>query len=362
MSHTRNCGKTGSSTNCVRSIRASGRNCGRGSTRWPELHPDSRYIHLGADETWHLATCPQCRERAERDPRGKLGVYLDHVAPLCRYALGKGLRPLIWGDMFLRENRSDLLAELPDGTIPVDWQYDAAPPYPHTAELLRSGRPFMGASGVAVGWWEHCFRIQNEPTSRLRNVVGWNRFGREHGLGVIHTTWGRAGSLWNIYSPWNGALPVFLAAGDPDRWEKHPWRTFFEDLEPVMWRDTVAELKAAADRALALLATNELERSCLEWWHLALCYQALEKHLRIAITTRQTLDRVKNFVGQDPECYRQNVSDPMTETGCELDAWEVRARAFWRRQQWSDEEEYFATHSGMLRAGVDVQDNRKTVQ
>ena len=59
------------------------------------LHPDSPYICLGGDETWHLASCERCAEKAAGDPRGKQGVYLDHIGAVCDHAAAHGVRPML---------------------------------------------------------------------------------------------------------------------------------------------------------------------------------------------------------------------------------------------------------------------------
>ena len=311
-----------------------------------ELHPGIRFLHLGADETWNLGTCGKCRKH---DP---MKLYQEHVSELCRHALEKGCRPLIWADMFWNEKRLDLVPQLPEGTIPVDWQYNGIPPYESTEKLMQCGREIMGASGAMIGWWEHCFQVQSEPSSRIRNVTGWYKWAAEHGTGVIHTTWTRGASLWNIYGPWHGAYPAFVAGGDPARWESHPWRTFMEELSDIMLRNQVPELQKAAEELPTLPAASPLEKEVLRWLNLAVRYQALQQEFLIHRATRRTLTRVSDFVGRDDGMFRKNCVEPFRTLLPKADEWEKEARSFWQDNGLSDAEEFMATHIQLLREDI----------
>lgn len=308
-----------------------------------EIHPGSRFIHLGADETLYIGSCEKCRTR------NKMDLYLEHISSLCRYALSKGLRPLIWADMFLREGATELAAALPEGTVLVDWQYDGEPPYDSTRKLMQCGREVMGASGVMVGWLEHCCHVQSIPEKRFRNVVGWDNWAEKHQIGMIHTTWTRASSFWNIYGPWIGALPVFVAAGNPERWKAHPWHEFMNGLTGIMERDQPGELRKSASEVLELPVRNAFETECRRWWNLALRYQSLQKQFLIDSHTRKCLDRVVKYVGRDDVMYNQNAVAPFVKLKSELDQWESEARRFWHDNELSNEEEFFDSHSGILK-------------
>ena len=57
----------------------------------------SRFIHVGADETYFLGTCPRCRRIADR--KGRIGLYIDYVSKICDQVAARGRVPLIWDDM-----------------------------------------------------------------------------------------------------------------------------------------------------------------------------------------------------------------------------------------------------------------------
>ncbi len=61
-----------------------------------ELHADSRFFHIGADETFHLGQCDRCREFAEK--HGKSKLFVDYVNKVGAFIKSKGKIPILWYD------------------------------------------------------------------------------------------------------------------------------------------------------------------------------------------------------------------------------------------------------------------------
>ncbi len=217
-----------------------------------EAHPDSRYFHLGADETWALGQCPKCAEYAARESR--FSLYVNYVREACRFVSGMGKRPIIWDDMVWREDRPELIREIPEDVILCDWFYhtysekervfpfadamwisrqwleqepglavwrarplEDLPPagqafarrywdrgewplwgdsLPYLNYYKEIGREAVGGSAVKGASGFASFIPHNDE--RYRNVAFWARAAREKGiLGVFNTAWSR----------YNGALP-----------------------------------------------------------------------------------------------------------------------------------------------------------
>ncbi len=306
------------------------------------LHPGIQYIHLGADETFYMGSCEKCRTHE------KMELYIEHVSKLCRYVLSKKIKPLIWADMFWRESRSDLAARLPEGTILVEWQYVGAPPYGTLTALEHCGHELMGASGVMVGWWEQCYLVQGIPSDRLTNVIGWNSWTEGKHMGMIHTTWTRASSMWNLYGPWIGYLPVFIAGGNPAAWEKHPWHDFMVEVSEIMRRDQFVELNKAAERVLEFPACGEFEKESRRWWNLALRYQAIQKEFKIHRETRSILEKTVPFVGKDNTMFEKHAVEPFGRMGELVLQWEKEVRSFWHDNELSDEEEFISSRCNSI--------------
>ncbi|MHB0877574.1 MAG: glycoside hydrolase family 20 zincin-like fold domain-containing protein [Anaerolineae bacterium] len=215
-------------------------------------HPDSRFFHLGADEAWALGECPRCRDFSERE--SKFALYVNYVREACNLVTGLGVRPIIWDDMVWREDRPELVQQIPENVVLCDWFYhtydqrvrifpfddhmyisgrwlEAEPslwPWqarriedlpPHGVEFARRywdkgewplwgdalpyvdyykdiGRDVIGASAArgATEFWSYVPGHED----RYRNVAFWARAARDKGImGVFNTAWSR----------YNGALP-----------------------------------------------------------------------------------------------------------------------------------------------------------
>ena len=65
------------------------------------FHPDLQYLHIGADEVWHLGLCSVCSKRANSSKTGKSSIYLEHVLAVAQFIKESYpcLRVIIWDDM-----------------------------------------------------------------------------------------------------------------------------------------------------------------------------------------------------------------------------------------------------------------------
>lgn len=297
------------------------------------MHPDTDFLHLGADETWALATCPVCRAEAEKDPAdGKLGVYVKHIARLCRYAVSKGVRPMIWADMFLRENRCDLAGRLPPETVLVDWNYHLTGQPKTNAALSASGHGIMGASALQCWSPTAFFDPLPEYSERFANIAYWNA----SGLPAIHTTWGRPGNLLPLYSPWFGLIPLFAAAANSD----HPWKKYFDSVLAPALRERKGILPGPENAGLA--ANGPIEEQALRYLSLAAEYHELTRNLVMYDWGRQVMRVTDSYVTVDPAVYRNSYDQPARDLQPRVSAWADKIRAFFRDNELSDADEFIA--------------------
>lgn len=302
-----------------------------------DLHPDSAYIHLGADETWNLAACPDCRRRAARSPHGRFGVYLDHVGALCRHVVSRGRRPMIWADMFWRTGNF-AVGELPLETVLVDWHYGGGGPWPSLEKLRAAGHEVWGGSAIRSGYDQ---KYALAPLGmRIENVLAWERL-REDGAvaAVLHTVWGRSNSLRPVYGPWEPWLPAFLAAGDPCRWRHQPLADLVPAVDRAMiapeWEDTRPLQKQLED----FPAADTVTRDCLDWWALALAHRRLLQGAVEVAVGHAGLAVVGRAVGQDP-AYRRTQRQQRARLAGEADAWREKAGAWLAARGYGDRDEY----------------------
>jgi len=87
-----------------------------------ELHPKSRYIHVGQDETHQLGFCPQCSKRMKKF-RDRMNLYFDHVMFVWDEVFKHNRIPMSWGDMFAGYGRLDLVEKVDKRVILLPWDY-----------------------------------------------------------------------------------------------------------------------------------------------------------------------------------------------------------------------------------------------
>ena len=110
-----------------------------------ELLPlfDSRRVNIGCDETFELG---RGASRAEAERRGVTRVYVEHVRRIAEPLAGQGYEVLIWADV-LRHDPS-LAGELPKGTVPVLWTYEAPVPDSALASLPTEIAATLADAGI----------------------------------------------------------------------------------------------------------------------------------------------------------------------------------------------------------------------
>ncbi|GLG98746.1 Hexosaminidase domain-containing protein [Gryllus bimaculatus] len=66
-----------------------------------EFHPDIQFIHIGADEVWHMGLCGTCIKRLETCKYGKAELYLEHVMAILQFIRDtySPLKVIMWDDM-----------------------------------------------------------------------------------------------------------------------------------------------------------------------------------------------------------------------------------------------------------------------
>ncbi|MEN8255372.1 MAG: family 20 glycosylhydrolase, partial [Verrucomicrobiota bacterium] len=70
------------------------------------VFPDVEYFHLGCDEAWTFGAHPQTFAFIEEC--GKIRLLFRHLKPLARLLEERGIRPIVWHDMFTECSTEDL--------------------------------------------------------------------------------------------------------------------------------------------------------------------------------------------------------------------------------------------------------------
>ncbi|MDP8218397.1 MAG: family 20 glycosylhydrolase [Candidatus Theseobacter exili] len=89
-------------------------------TEFFEIHPNSRYFHIGGDETRQLGECKTCKARTKKT--GKYLLYFEYIKNACEFIIENGRIPIIWDDIITRHT-PELFALLPKKTTIMYWLY-----------------------------------------------------------------------------------------------------------------------------------------------------------------------------------------------------------------------------------------------
>ncbi|HKR08578.1 MAG TPA: beta-N-acetylhexosaminidase, partial [Gemmatimonadaceae bacterium] len=157
----------------------------------------SRFVHLGADETFELGR----GQTADRVKSVGIGtVYLDFLRQIADALRPSGKKFLFWGDVAL--SSPELVNTIPKDLIAVPWTYGADTSYVRYIKPFRDvGMETWVAPGVSS--WN---RVYPNNANALVNIQRFVRDGQRLGAtGMINTSWDDDGeALFN--QTWYGDL------------------------------------------------------------------------------------------------------------------------------------------------------------
>jgi len=148
-------------------------------------HFSSRQFNVGCDETFDLG---QGRSGAACEERGVGRVYLEFLLKIHELVQRQGRTMQFWGDIVV--HHPELIPELPEGVIALEWGYEADHPFAEDGEKFeQAGVPYYVCPGTS-SW--------NSIAGRTANALGnlWNAAenGQAHGaIGYLITDWGDNG-------------------------------------------------------------------------------------------------------------------------------------------------------------------------
>jgi N-acetyl-beta-hexosaminidase len=106
---------------------------------------NSKYIHIGGDETYLLGHDKRCQEMVAKEGKSKL--YIDYIKMLCNIVIGLGKTPVLWADIALKYPGA--IKQLPKGTVFIDWNYGwDMNHFGDHQKLLQSGYEIWGAPAI----------------------------------------------------------------------------------------------------------------------------------------------------------------------------------------------------------------------
>ena len=119
-----------------------------------DLFEDPPLFHLGGDEAYHFAICPQCAAR------GRNQLFCEHENALAALLTQRGIRPAIWHDMPCEH--PEVLKELDSRFVIFLWNYDHFEEWPEEKVFAGTGFdmvicPSSGSCGDSpfMPVWDH---------------------------------------------------------------------------------------------------------------------------------------------------------------------------------------------------------------
>ena len=186
----------------------------------------SKTLNINMDEAYDIGS-GYSKEAAEENGTGR--VFLSHILRVIELARKYGAEQiLLWGDIVSKY--PELLSELPENVIVVDWCYNPMDHYPSLIPYRENGVRFWAAGGVSS--WNSIFpRVYNSYV----NLIGFSSEAKELSAeGFLVTDWGDYGhpqplglSLYGY--PLGGYQAVRGRRTSPEDFEKYASGLIFCD-------------------------------------------------------------------------------------------------------------------------------------
>ena len=167
----------------------------------------SKLFNVGCDEVMELMSDGKGRSWDTVSRTSEVAVWLGFFRKLCAEAEKRGRTAMFWDDMIVRKH-PELIPELPENSIALEWGYEIRKGHDATAfernctNLEKCGRRFYVCPGTS-GWNAMTGRHFNMKTNVDEAVSAGLRHGAE---GFLMCDWGNGG----MCQPWVAALPSLV--------------------------------------------------------------------------------------------------------------------------------------------------------
>jgi len=143
----------------------------------------SNQFNVGCDET---VVGKRSADAVKKKGEGR--VYLEFLLKIYQLVKKHGKTMQFWGDII--QNHPELIPELPDDVIVLEWGYESDHPFKARCEkITKSGLPFYVCPGTSA-WNSIAGRTENA----IANLTNAARNGIETGaIGLLNTDWGDNG-------------------------------------------------------------------------------------------------------------------------------------------------------------------------
>ncbi|XP_011310014.1 hexosaminidase D-like [Fopius arisanus] len=163
-------------------------------------HPGIKYLHIGADEVYHIGECSRCIDEISKHQWTKRQLFLSHVQKITRYIRKNypHVKILMWDDQFRGISPSEIMETgLHKAVEPVVWKYTRNPAaaldiqwegYSKIWKSVWVATAFKGATEPDRYWTDISHHLENHQRW-LEIMEHWSD--RISFKGVILTGWQR---------------------------------------------------------------------------------------------------------------------------------------------------------------------------
>ncbi len=147
---------------------------------------NSPYLHLGGDEAWHFALCPECRKHVKAKGRGK--VLAEYFNALNEIVKNCGRQMMIWHDMLFYYDNT--LEHLDKDIIICSWHYKPITTHPgislynHQAMAFADELEKYGFESYFCSKSKYDYEYESQNITSLLDYYSNRPF-----LGYMNTVW-----------------------------------------------------------------------------------------------------------------------------------------------------------------------------
>jgi hypothetical protein len=165
---------------------------------------NSKYIHIGGDETYLLGHDERCRKKVAEEGKSKL--YIDYFRMICNIIIKLGKRPVMWADIALKY--PEAIKSLPKGTILVDWNYGwDMNNFGEHKKLVESGYEIWGAPALRSHPDNYFLTMWEKHFNNIRDFVpACRKLGYQ---GMVMTSWSTSGAYSTILETDQNILDLY---------------------------------------------------------------------------------------------------------------------------------------------------------
>ena len=185
----------------------------------------SKFVNVGCDETIELEDSSFSGRSGEAvREKGSSRVYLDFLKKIYTAVKSRDHTMMFWGDIVL--HHPELIPEIPDDAICLNWGYEANHPFEKECGALASaGRKFIVCPGTSA--WGSLFGRVANMAGNIGNAVA---AGERHGArGYLLADWGDGGHP----QPWIVSLPSLVYLSHRVKGEEVPLEQVAREIDDI---------------------------------------------------------------------------------------------------------------------------------